>query len=195
MLTSHAIRNWLLRQPHAREIRLTCEGDVEMVQRGTSWAKCAETIHAKQPELIELLDDGGRIIRAIRAQEETDVEQSAPEPPPAIANDANAAMLTHFANLLHRAYEHSTTVAFSKMVEVVEHMQQRSDVTEERFARLERAHAQLIQERIDDAFDRADEIAETKSDDEGLALGTLAKQFAASALTSSAAGPTNGKGT
>lgn len=194
MLSSWSIRNFLIRQPTAHEVRVTREGDVGIVAKGGSWAKCADTLRALQPDLVELLDKDGKVIRAMRPAEEHDAEASSPEPPAALAGNAEAAMLTHFANLIHRAYEHSTTVAFSKMVELVERIDGRADTIEARLERTEAAYRRAMQQRIDDALDQAEELQEQSGS--GDLLTTMANTFAQGASQSRAneSAPSNGKG-
>jgi len=68
--------------------------------------------------------------------------------------------MAHFANLIHRAYEHATDVAFGKMVELVERMDGRSQAIEERLERAEAGMRREQRERIDDMWDRVAEAAE-----------------------------------
>jgi len=158
------IRKFLLIQPRAETIRLT-SGDAvsqEICPRrvNKSWAKIAETIFALSPELIELLDKDGNLIRAIRPDSEAAQTGAAPAIPSAVSGDPETARLTHFANLLHRAYEHSTDVAFTKLVELVERLDSRSDSIESRLERTEAQNRRLLQQQIDDAYERAQEQAE-----------------------------------
>jgi hypothetical protein len=178
MLSAWSIRKFLLRQPHAREIRVVRDGDVQLVTRSGNWSKTADTLRAMQPDLIELLDEHGTVIRATRPGEENDPTETAPEVPQILSTDPNAAMLSHFANLIHRAYEHSTTVAFAKMVELVERIDNRSDAIESRLERTERAYRQVVQQQIDDAYERAEELSQDTTGDLG---NTLIRTFAQSA--------------
>ena len=68
-------------------------------------------------------------------------------------------MLSHFANLVHRAYQHSTELAFTKLVELVERIDARSDAIEARLERTEAEHRRTLREQVEDAFDRAEEMA------------------------------------
>jgi hypothetical protein len=178
MLSSWSLRAWLLRAPHASLIRVTRDGDTSFVAKSNKWSKTADTLHALQAELIECLDAEGKVLRAIRPAEEHDPDATAPETPQVLATDPNAAMLTHFANLLHRAYEHSTNVAFEKMVELVERLDSRSESVERRLERTEAAYRRTVQQQIDDAVERAEEIAEqTLEPGQQLDAGTLIKTF------------------
>jgi hypothetical protein len=74
-------------------------------------------------------------------------------------SDPVALTLTHLANLIHRAYEHSTEISFNKMVEVFERMNERSENIERRLERAEAAYRREQSDRIDDLWDRAEEVA------------------------------------
>jgi hypothetical protein len=163
MLSAQNLRKWFLRQPHAETIRMTVgDGVIQEIKptRNQSWAKISETVHAIAPELIELLDKDDRIIRAMRPGEETESNTSAPTPPAPITTDPETARLTHFANLIHRAYEHSVNVAFEKMASLMEAMNQRSDSIEARLERAEAAYRRVAADQLKDAWDRVYEASE-----------------------------------
>lgn len=188
MADPHTIRNWLIQRPPPAILRMTTDGDVEEVTIGNrSKARLAESIVAKGPDLLELLDSGGKFIRAMRLDVEPQARSAyAPEPPEAIRADPQAALLTHFANLVHRAYEHASDIAFAKLVELVERMETRSQAIEERLERTEAAYRREQRERIDDLYDVADEAAARAASGEpsdqilaGLASGILQGQHEA----------------
>jgi len=159
-----SLRNFLIRHPAPDTIRLTSsEGEQQEIKPGKrSRSKIAESIIAIGPELVECLDKDGHILRAVRLGEVDPQARSAVAPPvPAeIAGDPQAAMLSHFANLIHRAYEHATDIAFAKLVELTERMGERSDAIEQRLERTESQFRREQQERIDDLYDVAADAAE-----------------------------------
>lgn len=159
---SRAIRNFLIRQPPLHSIRLTdANGDIsDMVPGRKSKAVLAESIAAKGVDLIECLDRQGMLLRAMRVDE--DAVRSSAEVPivKGLETDPQAAMMSHFANLLHRAYEHATDIAFSKLVELVERMDARTEAIEMRLERTEANFRREQQERIEDLYDRAEEHAD-----------------------------------
>lgn len=177
MLSVLALRKFLLSQPRPVEVRATRDGDVQTVPRGGSWSRQAETLHALQPDLVEVLDANGGVLRAVRPMVDSEASATAPKVPDVIAQDPNAAMLSHFANLIHRSYEHSTTVAFAKMVELVERIDARSDAIEQRLERTERENRRIQQTQIDDAWDRAEELATLADENGNLDLGTMIRTF------------------
>lgn len=122
--------------------------------------RVAESIAAIDPELVECLSADGSLIRAMRPGRPEDQLSSPPEVPAALASDPHAAMICLFAQLLYRATEHSTEVAFTKLVELVERMGERSDAIEKRLERTEAAYRREQAERIDDLWDRAEEMAQ-----------------------------------
>lgn len=193
------VRGFLLKQPKPAELRLTIDGEHEAVKPGKSWAKTAETVVALGPELIECLDASGGIIRAMRTDSPEARRSDAAEIPAVIATDPHAAMLTLFANLLHRAYEHSTETAFAKMVELVERMGDRSDSIEQRLERSEAHNRRLQSEQIEDAYAHAAELAQQHANgggDPNDLLASMASAFMSGQTMRKTHGtkPTNGQG-
>jgi hypothetical protein len=160
-MNAQKIRNWLLQHPKPHLLHLIVDGETEEIRpNAKSFQKTAETIAALQPEEIRALDAEGKIIRAIRPDSPEARRSEQPEVPAVLAQDPHAAMVTHCANLIHRAYEHSTDIAFTKMVELVERMNDRSDAIEQRLERTEARARRLQEDQIDDAYERAEELAE-----------------------------------
>jgi len=184
------IRGFLISVPKPSTVRITGEGEPQELKPGKSYAKLAETICALEPSLIECLDTDGKVLRAMRTDTAESQRSDAAAIPAGLASDPNALMLTHFANLLHRAYEHSTEVAFSKMVELADKMNDRSESIEQRLERTEAHNRRLLQEQVDEAFARAEEAAEKAKDEAG--GGELVQQmlggFMSGALTSKPTG-------
>lgn len=167
------IRGFLLQLPKPHLIRLTTgDGEPQELKPGKSFAKTAETIAALGSELIEVLDPSGKTLRAMRTDTAESQRSESPALPAVLATDPNAAMLTHFANLLHRAYEHSTEIAFTKMVDAFDKMGDRSEQIEMRLERAEAANRRLVNEQIDDAFARAQEVADAAAAENGGDLPT-----------------------
>lgn len=197
------VRGFLIQKPKPARVRCTADGATkEFGPKGKSWAHTAQTIVALEPELIELLDAQGNLLRAMRGDDAMgapmpDADDTDDPPPvnPALRADPNALMLTHFADLLHRAYKHSTETAFTKMVELVDRMNERSTSIEERLERAEAKARRLVDEQVEEAFERAEEVA-SKSGVEGSDLvQNLAGAFLSGQLTKKAENPPpNGKG-
>lgn len=146
-------------QPKPHVVRITVDDDVQEVKLAKSYAKTAETIEALGPDLIECLDAEGKVLRALREGSPEARRSDAAAIPSGLEADPNALMLVHFSNQIHRAYEHATEIAFSKMVEVFDIMSARSESIEQRLERAESRNRRLEQDQVDDAFDRAEEVA------------------------------------
>lgn len=158
-MNANRIRGFLLKHPKPAVVRCTtADGDTQQMSPSKSFARTAESIHAIGADLIECLDKDGALIRALRLTA-SDAHSDAPPIPAGIEADPSALLLSHFASLLHRAYEHSTDVAFTKMVELVERLGDRSESIESRLERQEALNRRMAQEQIDDALDRAEESA------------------------------------
>lgn len=197
---SSKIRGFLLQHPKPALVRLTSsDGDSEELKPGKSFAKLAETIAALGPDLIECLDSEKHILRAMRLGSVDAQRSDAAEIPEGIKADPHALMLTHFANLVHRAYEHSTEVAFAKLTEVMERMNERSDSIEQRLERTEATNRRLIQDAVDDAYAHAQEIASRATEEaQGGDLGSqMFQAFVGGSRMGpkpNGAKPTNGQG-
>jgi len=193
------IRGFLLQLPKPSLIRITGDGEPQELKPGKSYAKTAETIAALAPDLIECLDSEGKVLRAQRTDTAESRRSDAPDLPAVLATDPHAAMLTHFAGLLHRAYEHSTEIAFTRLVELTERMGDRADAIEQRLERTEAANRRLLQEQVDDAFERAQEVAERTGEGGADLLQNMAGAFLSGRMQTPtpkprANGTSNGKG-
>lgn len=161
-MNQNDLRGWLLQQPKPAMIRVTVDGDVEELKPGKSWAKTAATIAALEPDLLQAYDAAGKLLRATKVDVEPAQRRGAPAVPtlPAVlATDPHAVLLHHFATLLSHAYEHSTQVAFDKLVDVVERQGDRSEAIEQRLERAEARARRLQDDQIEDAYDRAEQLA------------------------------------
>ena len=194
-MNASRIRGFLLVHPKPTVVRVTVDDDVQEVKLGKSYAKTAETIEALGPDLLECLDAEGKVLRALRDGAEARRSDAA-DIPAGLAADPNALMLTHFANLLHRAYEHSTEIAFNKMVEVTDIMSARSESIEQRLERAEARNRRLVDDQIETELERAEEAAANAAAAAG--GGSELEQammgaFLSGKLSTGAAAPTNGK--
>jgi len=128
-------------------VRIQASGDESeiAVDPDQNWAALAKTIEAMAPDRIELYDADGKLLRADARTRERDVM------PPGLANDPQAQTLLLFGNLLARAYEHSTDVAFGRMVEV---MQLQTEQMQSALARM-----QVLEHRYFEAMSDATALA------------------------------------
>lgn len=156
------IRSWLLQLPKPARVRLTdADGETkELDCTKRAMVRVAESIAALKPELLECLGDDGSLLRALRPSSADDVTSGAPSIPRGLELDPQALLMSHFAALLHRAYEHSTELAFVKLLEIVERMGERSDAIEKRLERTEANYRREQSDRIDDLWERAEEMAQ-----------------------------------
>jgi ElaB/YqjD/DUF883 family membrane-anchored ribosome-binding protein len=156
------IRGWCMRRPRPKTLRLHVGDEVSEISvegTGQSWAQIAESLVALEPDLIEAMSADGKVIRAERPGTPSRDNRTV-ESPKILHTDPETARLTHFADLLHRAYQHTTDVAFTKLVELVERMDNRMDRVEARLERTERAYHRELMDRVDEAYERAEQYAE-----------------------------------
>lgn len=170
------LRGFLLQLPKPHKIRVTSgDGEPQEIKPGRSYARTSESIAALGVDLVECIDTEGVVLRALRLSD-SDAHRSDAAPVPAgIEADPQALMLTHFANLLHRAYEHSTEVAFTRLVELAERLSSHTESIEARLAQTEAALRRAQTDQIDDALERAQAALETGN---GAAGGDLMQQMA-----------------
>lgn len=147
------LRNFLMRKPRPTAVRVvTSDGESVDYQlpQDENFSELADRFDSLEPEKITAYAEDGTPIRAWRAE---DLRERNPqiEIPGALAGDANAAMLLHFGNLLARAYEHSTEVAFDRLAGLIDRILEESADRNERLQALEdlyfgamRANAEMI---------------------------------------------------
>lgn len=173
-MNASKIRGFLIQAPKPNRIRVTGDGEPEYLRPGRSYARMADSILAMNVDLVECLDKDNQVLRAMRLDSE-DAQRSAEAPmPEALKADPQALMITHFANLLHRAYEHSSEIAFTKLVDLVERMGDRAEGIEARLERTEAANRRLLAEQVEQAFERA---AEQQEQGQGGMLEQMASAF------------------
>jgi hypothetical protein len=198
------LRSELVKQPRPARIMVRTEdGDTKEVQGagkgGTTWAAVARTIMALVPSMVELYDEQGTLLRAINAEQSTlevHAGTTAGVAGYSVANlhaDPETARLVHFANLLSDAWRFSTGLAFTKIVEIVQAQADRAASLEVRLEKAEAAYRREMQDKIEDAFEQAEQIREAAQagNQEG-ALGMLT-QFMGGLQNGKAAAPNGGK--
>ncbi|HWO12533.1 MAG TPA: hypothetical protein VNN80_23715 [Polyangiaceae bacterium] len=196
------VRKWLLQNPKPARVRIVRDGEPqEMAVGNQSWMALSRTIVALAPDLIEALTEAGELIRATRPEQELQRSEAA-EIPEGLQHDPNALLITHFANLIHRAYESSCEVAFQKLVDITERMNERSESIERRLERAESANRALQQERYEELIERAQEFAENAAgggDPQQAMFGQMMQGFLGGAMQGRPPRPpsngANGKGT
>lgn len=188
------IRGFLIQLPKPAKIRISAgDGEQQELKPGRSFARTAETIEALGVDLIECLDKDGAVLRALRLDDHDARRSDAAAVPAGIATDPHALMLTHFANLLHRAYEHSTEIAFTRMVEMAERLSAHSESIESRLAHTESALRRERDDRMHDEYERAREALE-KGDTGDPLVQQMLGAFMSAKLQGPPSTPKNGKG-
>ncbi|HEX7235470.1 MAG TPA: hypothetical protein VF405_00835 [Gammaproteobacteria bacterium] len=130
---------------------------------GRTWAAVARTIMAMAPELVQMFDDQGTVLRIVRPESavvEVPTVAGASGYSSPLHTDPETARLVHFANLLSDAWRFSTGLAFQKIVDVVQLQTERSQALEARLERAEANYRREMKERIEDVFDEAEAMRE-----------------------------------
>lgn len=169
-MNTSQIRGWLLQTPKPFLVRVYGDGEPRDVKLGRSFAKAAETISALDPERLEAYDSKAELLRALKCTDPEPNERG-PQLPQIISADPQVALLHYYAERIAHAYEHSTEVAFTKLVEVTDRMNDRSAAIEQRLERAEAQNRRLAQEQIDEALERARELAEQQQEQGSGGLG------------------------
>lgn len=190
MSAAAKIRGFLLQKPKPSQVRVTGDGEPEIISVGRSYSRLAETIDALNVDLVECLDGSGKVLRALRLSSSESARAETPALPAVIANDPHAAMLTHFGSLLAQAYAHSTDIAFSKLVEITEGLRSHTESLEARLAQAEsqlrRSHTELVNAELD----RLEELKEKVAEGEGGGLGEqMLQSFLGARMNGGAAAP------
>jgi hypothetical protein len=172
----NALRSFLVASPRPAKILVT-SGDGEQQEvlppkgvGGVTWAGVARTIETLDPASVECFDAEDKLIRAQRFDAQV---KDGPELPAVLARDAESARVALFAQHIAAAYRFSVETAFTKMVEMFERSDARQERLEARLERVEGAYRRTMQERIDEAFDEAEEAAkqaEAQQNDPSAAL-------------------------
>jgi hypothetical protein len=166
-------------------------GDVRLMPLDSvrSWSVIAESVSALDPDVVEALDSSGAILRVLSGEQLERPEPTAPPPPPPPAKvqsqDPETRRLEVVCGLVAEAYRHSTEVAFARMVDLFEAVNQRQASQEKSLENMHKLLRRALQDQLEDA---AEMQANAKPED---FVGDLAKSF----LGGMAGGehPTNGK--
>ncbi len=194
-MSAQRIRNFLISLPKPASVRVFVDNDPQEIKLGgRSYQKLAETIDAMDGEQVQCLDAEGKVLRAMRLDDAEAQRATSPAMPAVLANDPQAALLSLFANELARAYQYATEIAFTKMVECFDRVNDRSAGIEQRLERAEALARRLRDDQVEDAFERAQEIAEAAGQtDNDSFVNTLANAFVSGQMNSRASRKTNGK--
>lgn len=187
------IRNWLLQIPKPVKVRITDDnGDTKDLDVGKRpMVRVAESVAALDPRRIEALGPDDHLLRAFKVGGEEGDPSCAPTLPPVLAQDPHAALLSLFAQLIHRSYEHSTELAFTKLVEVFQLQAERAEAIEKRLERAEANVRREQSERLDDMWERAEEVAAAGGSKEQI-VNTLFTSFMQGQAARAAGAPSNG---
>ena len=194
------IRSFLVAQPRGARILVRTEDDeVHDIAapngKGVTWAHVARSIDALHHVYIELQDGDGKLLRATRTTGDK-ADAPAVQTLTAVHSDPETARITHFANLLADAYKFSTTVAFTKMVELSQMASERLIALETRLERTEANYRREMNTRLSEAFERAEDLAEEAEERATATAGdpatVLLQQFAAGAAAGGNSAPPNG---
>lgn len=119
------LRNFLMRTPRPVAARLyTDDGENDYQFAGVdNFANLADQFDSLEPTRIVVYDAEGKPMRAWRSDDDKQPGEKSKgiiELPEGIKGNPEAAMLLHFGNLIARAYEHSTEVAFERLAMMLE---------------------------------------------------------------------------
>lgn len=184
------LRGWLLAPPRPASVRLLCDGAPKTLTKTSdqTWASLASSIDAIEPELIEVLDASGVVIRAIKPEvfeaTATDDEPARQVTAKPIDFDAETVRFRIFADHVAAAYKHGYEVAFTRMCDVFEAVNRRSESLEKSLSTTER----LLRSAYQDSLDKAVELAETQAQTAADPLSNMVSAFVSGQAQAAAEG-------
>lgn len=190
------IRRWLMTGTKPAAIEVTnANNEVKRVTFGfgDTWIAVARTIDAFEPVRLCAYDTDNNILRAslMTSLLDIDPEDTANDTPTAQRGplSANEQMLVTIAQLIAKAYENSSQIAwntaFNKMVEIADIQGRRAEAIESRLARMESLFNRTFAQQVSNAADQEPDMLSQ-------IVGAYVQGAAAAAAGKPS--PTNGKG-
>jgi hypothetical protein len=200
-MNAQSLQYWFRKRPVPATIQIF-QGDKvsEYVKtEDQNWADVARSIVAMDPDKVEVYDAKGKVLRAVRFDDD-EVEEQAAKAAAAKAPsyDAETERMRVFATLLAEAYKFSTTVAFEKMASLFDAVYRQGESQSKALYEMNRLLGKAYQEQVEMALEHAETAGET--DPVTGLIGTFLtgqQQGAAAAAANKANGakaPANGKG-
>lgn len=139
-------RSFLLRAPKPASLKAYVKDEVHefAVDDGFNFARMAETLDALGCDRVECYDAEGMLTRAEKPRRRPANMSAGMKD--LLSGDPEAARIAHFADLLHRAYEQSTQLAFEKLVEMFQLQSTQMQQMTQRIERAERAYVAKLAE-------------------------------------------------
>jgi hypothetical protein len=174
MTTARDLRSWLMSAPRPTLVRLQlADGQMQEVECSQPWARLGETCAAMDAVTIWALSAQGKVLRVAKVADIAEDLEPDEQPCSSTATNASAAaviqkddsramlaVLDKFGTLLASAYQHATSIAFDKMVEVVS-LQSQANVAMQRELINARVEVRRMErDIIDDALEKADAAGE-----------------------------------
>lgn len=157
MLNPDDLRRWCMEQPRPHLVRVHAQdGAVHEVLCAGPWTKVGETLAALQPDQLQAVSADGKVLRAIRPGDES-ADWSEPvdrarvptlEAVPITAADPETQRFALVAQLLANAYRHSTDIAFSQLVALVDAQNARAGAVERAQEQLHKAHIRQLEDQL-----------------------------------------------
>lgn len=154
-MSARQIRNFLIRQPRPNALRIIVGDDKTMMEipKDPHWGQISESVDALGPDRIEMLDNKGNFIRAVKSEQFSDdvVEDATTNSRHAsskVAFDAETERFKLIAQLLAEAHKFSET-AFNQLAKIVEGVTT-SNVQKDKFIdSMQRAYNKALMENAE----------------------------------------------
>lgn len=148
MSTKEHFRNFCMRAPRPAFIRVLANDETQEIEiaEDQNWARLGETLEALDPDRLELYNAEGTIIRAEKRRDPKGA--SSVSVPEVLHKDPETARMVLFANLIHRAYEHSTNVAFNRLLDIVSILSEQQSKAIERTNQAEQDYRDALDEIV-----------------------------------------------
>jgi hypothetical protein len=163
--TASNIRGFLLVRPRPLAVKLIAASGSQDLEIGKdpNWARLADTIEAIDPDVVEVYDKSGKLIRAAARDSFESGDDDDPEAPRqgrkvVPVTDPETARYKIFADHLAAAYQFATGVAFERMVDLFAAVNKRSESLEKSLDATHRLLGKAYQEQVDAALDNAENV-------------------------------------
>lgn len=178
-MNPQALEEWLKKRPRPKKLRLgLADGETReiMLKPGQQWKTTVESVLALAPDTIEAFTAENTLLRATSqdtfqadepkedgdAREVVSSKEILSQSLANVQQDAGSAQLLLFAQLLADAYRHSTDVAFARMVDVFEQMNNRQLSVERTIEVLQKS----LKKSVEQQLERVEQAGDTDLADE-----------------------------
>lgn len=161
MMDPAKLQYWLRRKPLPTLIKIF-EGDKVrdfVKDESQNWGDAARSIMAVAPDKIEVYDEKGNMVRAVRFDDEGEEEEEKARSR-APTYDAETERLKVVAGLIADAYKFATGVAFDKMINLFDGVARQTEAQAKALNETNRLLGKAYQEQVEMALEQAEQAGD-----------------------------------